>query len=121
MRLTMLFRHCTLNVKLQLFLSYCCSFYSCALWCKFKKASLNRIFKAHNRILKSLLNAQGRCSISSLFVSNNVSNFTVTRRRLINSLYKRVYSCQNSIVNLIYNTSQFASSLLLMCWKNNLF
>ena len=115
------FKNCTTDVKLKLFFAYCNNFYCSALWNNFKMSTIKHIHIGHNRIFKALLNIHGRCSISNLFVTHGVPNFTIIRRKLIYSLYKRIFSSQNSIVKSIRTTSHLVSCNLYSTWCVNLF
>ena len=89
------FRNCSTDVKTKLFLTYCNNFYCCSLWNLFKQSTLKRFIVRHNRIFRKLLNASHPTSISQLFVQHRISNFIMVRRKLVSSLFKRLFSNQH--------------------------
>ena len=49
------FKSCSVDVKKQLFITYCSSFYCCSLWSKFKKKSLQELQVAYNNIFRLMM------------------------------------------------------------------
>ena len=47
------FRHCTQDVKKNLFMTYCSSLYCCSIWSAYDNSTLRSIHVAHNDVLKS--------------------------------------------------------------------
>ena len=92
------FSHCTDAVRIQLFKSFCSNLYCCPLWYKFKKSTLKKLHTACNKIFKSLMLVPRNFSASLLFVSCNVENFTVLRRKLIYGLILRIKASRNLLV-----------------------
>ena len=115
------FKKCTQDVKKQLFLSYCNSFYCCSIWSNFKKSSLKRLHVAHNNIFRVLFNVQRDLSVSQCFVTHNVPNFLVIRRKLVFSMYKRVFSSPNELVSTISQMVHFQNSQLYNQWNTVLY
>lgn len=97
------FKHCTENVKVMLFKTYCSSLYCCPLWSKYRKATIKKLHVACNKMFKCFMNVPRDFSASLLFVSCNVENFTVLRRKLVYNLYRRVYSSSNTLVSNFSN------------------
>ena len=64
-----MFYFCTIDVKLEIFRSFCTSFYCCYLWTWHKKSTFNRLRVAFNNAYRRILDLPWRCS-----ASGNVSN-----------------------------------------------
>ena len=47
-KLLRMFHYCSTDVKLELFKTYCTSFYCCYLWTAYKKSTFNRLCVAFN-------------------------------------------------------------------------
>ena len=115
------FKYCDREVKLQLFRSYCSSFYCCALWGNFNQVSYRQVKVCHNNIFRFVCNCYGRGSISSHLVNLNVPNLDVVRRKLTFSLLKRLTTSVNELLVTITNTTFCMNSQLLMFWMSVLF
>ena len=61
-KLLRMFSYCTIDVKKQLFRSYCSSLYCCALWSDYRKATYRKLTVAFNNIHRRLLGLPWRCS-----------------------------------------------------------
>ena len=115
------FKNCSIDVKKQLFTSYCSSFYCCSLWSNYKNATLKALHVAHNNIFRLLFHLPRRCSVSAYFVEYRLPNFSVIRKKLIYSLYRRVLDSCNSLISTIVNCNHFVSSRIIQEWSNVLF
>ena len=62
------FKECTEDVKVQLFRSYCSSFYCCSVWDLYRQESIRRIKVCHNNVLRFLFNVRPRDSMSQGWV-----------------------------------------------------
>ena len=82
------FKHCSADVKVKLYNSYCCSIYCCALISVYHKTVLDKLSVACNKVFKSLMGVPRDFSASSLFVNLNVYNFAILRRKLVYSFFK---------------------------------
>jgi len=112
------FIHCSTDVKVKLYQSYCSNVYCCGLISAYHKTVLNKLRVAFNKIFKRLLCKPSRSSASSLFVNMNVDNFLVRRRKLIFSLYNKVRQSGNSIIQCIVDSSFFNSCGLKREWDS---
>ena len=120
-KLIRLFSHCSKDVKIKLFRTYCTSFYCASLWSNFSSNSFKRIKVAHNTIFKVLMKADGYSSASRLFVEYNVPNTDVITRKLSCSLYNRILHSDNNMVKVIVDSLYFNTSLLYKHWLEQLF
>ena len=79
-----MFSYCTIDVKMELFRSYCSSLYCCSLWSDYRKASYKKLIVAFNNVHRRMLNLPWRCSTSVMYVDYNLPNLdTVIRRNYI--------------------------------------
>ena len=115
------FKICSTEVKKQLFTSYCSSFYCCALWCNFNKASLQDLQVAYNNVFRLLMNLPYRCRVSPHFIALGMNHFSVTRRKLVHSLYQRILHSSNTLINSLVRCNHFASRKIFNEWTDVLF
>ena len=99
------FGHCTVDVKNNLFMTYCSSLYCCALWSAYDYATLRSIHVAHNDVLRFMFHLPWYRRVSNIFVSLNIPNFSVLRRKLVYSMYKRVLASSNSLVRTLLDSN----------------
>jgi hypothetical protein len=93
------FRHCSEEVKISLYKTFCSNIYCCPLWYRFKRCTIKKIHVACNKVFKALMNVPRDFSASTLFVESNVRNFPALRRKLVYGLRTRVYASANVLVN----------------------
>ena len=71
----------SLEVKCQLFKTYCYILYACALWSNYNRGTLNRLTVSCNNIMRRLANVPPwTCSASHMFGSLGVRSFQETLR-----------------------------------------
>ena len=82
-------------------------------------ASMEEIHIAHNDVYRLLFKLpRGLISVSQHFVTAGIPNFTMIRRRHMYSLYKRILSSSNVIINAITDSFTFIStSTLYQEWR----
>jgi hypothetical protein len=116
------FSKCSEDVKIELFRSYCNNMYGASLWSNYSAHNIKSIEVAYNNVFRTLMRIDRRSSISYCFMLANVKHFKALIRNCIFSLYKRVHSSQNTIVQCISSSSYFIyHSALFKCWKDKLF
>ena len=101
------FRKCTIDVKIQLFKTFCTSLYCAHLWSDFSTVVFNKLRVAYNNIFRHLMHIDKRSSISQAFVSSRVYSFYEVLRNNINSFIKRIYTSGNILVNTCINMPHF--------------
>ena len=116
------FKACNNEVKKKLFVSYCTSLYCSTLWSTYApKRVMEEIHIAHNDVYRLLFKwPRGFISVSQHFVTAGIPNFTMIRRRHMYSLYKRILSSSNVIINAIIDSFTFISTLYEE-WRRELF
>ena len=55
-KLLRMFSYCTIDVKMELFRSYCSPLYCCSLWSDYRKASYKKLTVAFNNVHRRMLN-----------------------------------------------------------------
>ena len=115
------FGHCAVDVKKNLFMTYCSSLYCCSLWSAYDCATLRSIHVAHNDVLRFMFHLPRYTRLSNIFVSLNIPNFSVLRRKLAYSMYKRVLASLNSLVRTLLDSNCFVTSRIYKQWMQILF
>ena len=98
------FKSCSIDVKRQLFISFCSSIYCCCLWSNFRLLTLNRIRVNYNNILRSLVCVPRFTSASQLFSALDLKGFQELRRRACYSLMTRLHKSKNTLVSTVINS-----------------
>jgi hypothetical protein len=115
------FSQCNRDVKVKLFQSYCTNFYCCSLWNVHTAQTYKKVKTSHNKVFRYICNCNRQNSISRQFVSFNVPNCDVIRRKSIFSLYKRILSSTNTLIVTILASDSFVTSSLFTYWMNILY
>ena len=106
------FKHCSADVKVTLYNSYCCSIYCCALISVYHKTVLDKLSVACNKVFKSLMCVPRDFSASALFVNLNVANFAILRRKLVYSFLNGIRLSSNSLICTLFNAVHFSKCKL---------
>ena len=114
------FGNCTEEVKKQLFVAYCESFYCAALWNNYTDSVLTQLHVAHNNIFRLLFRLPTRGTTYN-FIVRNIPNLLVKRRKLVYSLYKRTKNSENELVQTTVQSNFFMSTEMFKKWKSMLF
>ena len=75
------FYHCSIDVKLKLFRSFCTSLYCCYLWTAYKKSTFNNIRVALNNAYRRVLSFLWRSSASAMYANFSIQNFEAVIRK----------------------------------------
>ena len=102
-RLLRLFYHCSTDVKIALFRSYCTCFY-CPFLSHYKKSSHSKLRDAFNNAYRRILILPPRSSTSTMYAINNIDSFEVLIRKRIFGFTERLNNCENSIIKCINNS-----------------
>ena len=103
-RLLRLFHHCSVDVKLALFRSYCTCFYCPFLWTHYKKSNYSKLRVAFNNVYRRILKLPSRSSASTMYVVNNIDSLEVLVRKRIFGFMERVNNSDNTIIKCINNS-----------------
>ena len=115
------FKHCSDNVKLCLFRTFCTSIYCCQLWSNYSTANIRKMQVAYNNIFRILMNIPRRSSTSQHFINYGVDHFRIILRKSTFSFYTRCDKSINSIIMNIFNSLFFLNSKMWKTWSSNLF
>ena len=97
-RLLRLFYHCSTDVKIALFRSYCTCFYCPFLWTHYKKSTHSKLRVAFNNVYRCILKLPPRSSASTMYAINNIDSFEVLIRKGIFAFTERLNNCENTIL-----------------------
>ena len=114
------FRHCSDDVKVKLFKSYCSSFYGCTLWSNFKQNTMSKLVVAYKQIFRCFFHCK-RTATTFQMLNFNIDSYAVILRKLIFSLKERIFNSSNTIVNVITNAMFFYSSGIFKQWLVKLY
>ena len=100
-RLLRLFYHCSTDMKIALFRSYCTCFYCPFVWTHYKKSTHSklRVYPIYRRMLK----LPPRSSASTMYAINNNDSFEVLIRKRIFGFTERLNNYKNTIIKCINN------------------
>ena len=97
-RLLRLFHHCSVDVKLALFRSYCTCFYCPFLWTLYKQSSYSKLRVAFNNVYRRILKLPSRSIASTMYVVNNIDSLEVLVRKRIFGFMERLNNNDNTIL-----------------------
>ena len=103
-RLLRLFHHCSVDVKLALFRSYCTCFYCPFLWTHYKKSNYSKLRVAFNNVYRRILKLPSRSSASTMYVVNNIDSLEVLVRKPLFGFMERLNNSDNTIIKCINNS-----------------
>ena len=66
------FSHCSTDVKLTLFKSYCTTLYCPFLWNSYRKSTFNKIRVAYNNVYRNIFDLPKKSSASEMYVIYNI-------------------------------------------------
>jgi hypothetical protein len=116
------FKKCSVQVKAQLFKSYCSNIYAGHLWSKYSASCNRKIKVAYNSIFRVLMDLKRDCSMSSSYVEYSVHSFSGLLRVYINGFIERLEKSCNSLVSTLCNTTYFMyTSDLFKMWKDKVY
>ena len=115
------FSKCTIDVKCQLFSTYCSVLFGCQLWANYKKESMRRLRVAYNRIFRMLINIRGIVSMSHILLQYRMDHFNVIIRKLIVGFMQRIANSKNVLLQVIYKSNYFIYSNMFTRWSKLVF
>ena len=75
------FSHCSSEVKVTLFQSYCTALYCLNLWNDYKKSTFNKVRVAFNNAYRKIFGLSKRSNASVMYANHNICNFETTLRK----------------------------------------
>ena len=106
------FGHCTVDVRKKLFMAYYSWLYCCSPWSAYDYTTLRSIHVAHNDVLRFMFHLPRYRRVSNIFVSLNIPNFSVLRRKLVYSMYKWVLAGSKSLVRILLDSNFCVTSTI---------
>ena len=98
------FSHCSTDVKVTLFQSYCTALYCPFLWSDYKKSTFRKIRVAFNNAYRKIFGLPKRSSASAMYAQHNICNFETMIRKSIYGFMQRLENSTNSIICTLYNS-----------------
>ena len=103
-KLLCLFHHCSVDVKLALFRSYCTGLYCPFIWTHYKKLNYRKHRIAFNNVYRRILKLPSRSSASTMYVVNNIDSLEVLVRKRIFGFMEQSNNSDNTIIKCINNS-----------------
>ena len=100
-RILRMFSHCSIDVKIVLFNSYCTPLYCSYLWTDYRKTSFSKIRVAFNNAYRRIFGLSNRSSASAMYANYNICNFETILRKNIYNFIQRLENCTNSIIQVL--------------------
>lgn len=95
------FANCSSDVKNTLFKAYCLGMYTCQLWSKYTRKSINIIRVQYNNVYRALMRLPRYCSASSMFSEARVPDFFAIIRTRIAAFWDRLSRSNNTILRAV--------------------
>jgi hypothetical protein len=114
------FRKCSMEVKCQLFKTYCTNFYCASLWKKFNKSTMNSIEVAYKKMFRAFTHVKKGKTYFTM-MENNVTTYKALLRNLIFSFRKRLYDSTNVLIKTTVDSLHFLHSKSRRVWDAYLY
>ena len=98
------FSHCSTDVKITLFQSYCTALHCPYLWNDYKKSTFSKIRVAFNNAYRKIFGLPKRSSASTMYANNNICNFETTLRKNTFGFMQRLEQSTNTIITTLYQS-----------------
>ena len=115
------FYMCSLDVKLELFRSYCSSLYTAHLWTNYTKSVINKLYTAYHNMLKLIVGVSKREHTRPICVSLKVVYCPALIRKLIYKFIGRLTNSDNDFISAICGMSVFYRSNIWKHWRSLLY
>ena len=115
------FYMCSIEVKIELFRSFCSSMYTSHLWTKFSGTAIRKLYTAYHNSLKILLGISRRSETSPLCANLNIKSCPAVIRNLIFKFMTRLKTSDNNIIHAICSSSCFYKSPMWKHWRQLLY
>ena len=98
------FSHCSTDVKITLFQSYCPALYNPYLWNDYKKSTFSKVCVSFNNGYRKIFGLTKRSSASAMYANHNTCNFEPTLRKNTFEFMQRLEQSTNTIVSTLYHS-----------------
>ena len=105
-RLLRTFSHCSIDVKVTLFQSYCTALYCSFLWTDYKKSTFTKIRVAFNYAYRKNVGLPIRSSASTMYANHSICSFETMLRKTIFGFMQRLenITTSNIIICTLYQS-----------------
>ena len=115
------FKHCSDDVKILLFKTFCCSMYCSHLWSCFSTVVFRKLKTAFNRIFRTLMCLDRRASISKAMLDSKINTFDINVRKYIYSFMVRLSNSSNLVICTLLNSLHYMNSTIVRHWHKKLY
>ena len=115
------FRHCSEDVKILLFKTYCSNMYCSHLWSNYKTNVFRKLKTSFNKVFRMLFNLDRRASISQAMLESKIHAFDINIRSYIFGFQVRLDNCDNILIRTLLNCFQYSTSQLYVLWSKKLY
>lgn len=95
------FNHCSLEVKVRLFNSYCICLYGSALWRRFKTTTMNRLRSAYHKCIKVFFGFRKCDSVTDILMLLGLPSFSTLLHNNMAALHRATNNSSNLIVKTL--------------------
>ena len=114
------FSHCSHDVKIQLFLTYCTNMYCTQFWSNALAMERNKLRTTYNNCFRRFMNYHYRCSASATFVLNHVISWHELQRKVMWQFLNRMLASANTIIHSLVLSSIPLGSKMWRHWFSTL-
>ena len=115
------FKHCSEDVKSQLFTTYLCNFYCSHLWSSYKKSTYQKLNVSYNNIFRALFKIDRYASVSCEMLKFDINAFQILIRKYIFNFRKRILNHVNHLVCTLVDSVAFTTNSINREWVDKLF
>ena len=106
------FKHCSYDVKIQLFNTFCSNMYCGHLCCSYFNYSYSKIRVAFKQIYRCLMKSR-KSSISQSKLIYDIDKFDSIIRKAVYNVRERLMKSENTVIGAIINSMFFQCSTTL--------
>ena len=110
------FSFCNMDVKCNLFRSYCYSFYCGSLWTNFRMATFNRLKVCFNMIMRRLAGVAPWQSAREMFANLGLQSFAERHASVCEGVRARARASENTLIHNLVDSDAAVWSALWQRW-----
>ena len=119
--LTRKFHMCSLDVKIELFKTYCSSFYTSQLWWNYTQSAIRKLHVAYNNAFRMFFNLPRDCSASGMLAENRVYSSHAIIRNLSFRFMTRLELSNNTLIRSLLNSDIRWNSRIRRHWVKQIY
>ena len=112
---------CTLDMKLNLFQSFCSPMYTAQLWTRYSNTEMLKLYRAYHNTLKMFVGVSKREHTSPLCANLNIRTCPAVIRNLVFRFMVRLRNSSNSLIKAICGSSIYYKSSIWKHWRSLLY